>query len=69
MPLGVSTCDRLGGRGRRHVDQRRVAGARVGHHAGLQIDDRIGHGDEAAAVEVVGDDPVHLDQQLRAATW
>src|SRR5678816_132982 len=36
--------------------------ARVGDGPRAKIDDGIGHGDEAARVEVVGDDPVQRDQ-------
>ena len=50
-----------------HVDQRRVAGARVGHRPRAQIDDGVGHRDEAARVEVLGDDAVQRDQHRRAA--
>ena len=48
----------------RQVDDRRVAGPRVGHRARLEIDDRVGHRDEAAAVEICRDDPVGRDEQL-----
>ena len=39
--------------GARQVDERRVAGARVGHRARAQIEDRVGHRDEAARVEML----------------
>ena len=41
-----------------------MAGARVLQRAGAQIDDEIGDGDEAAAVEMAGDDAVRLDEQI-----
>ena len=41
--------------------------ARVGHHRVDEVDDGVGHRDEAAAVEVVGQDPVGFDQQLTRA--
>ena len=65
-PSGASICA-LGRRVAvpgRHVDERRVAGPRVGHGARVQIEHRIGHRDEAARVEMLGDDPVGHDEQL-----
>src|SRR5688500_11616981 len=53
-------------RGRRtgEKDQRRMSGAAEGHHPGLEIDDGVGHGDEAAAVEMLRDDAIDLDEQV-----
>ena len=55
---------RRGGAVAAQVDQRRVAGAGEGHRPLRQIDHAVGHGDEAARIEVLGDDPVHLHQKL-----
>ena len=41
-----------------------MSGARAGDRPGAKVDDRVGHRDEAARVEVLGDDLVGVDQQL-----
>ena len=48
----------------RDVDQRRVAGARIRHRTRSQIEDRVGHRDEAARVEMLRDDAVRVDQEV-----
>ena len=48
----------------RHVHQRRVSGARIGHGRQIEVDDGVGHGDEAARVEVRGDDAVGREHQI-----
>ena len=56
-------CVRVLRRRARHVNQRRVAGARVGHRARVEIDDRVRHRDEGPGIEVLGDDAVGGDQE------
>ena len=63
-PAPASAAARDGAYGPGHVDQRAMAGARVGQRPRAEIDDGVGHRDEAPAVEMPRDDAVGVDQQL-----
>ena len=58
-----------GGRRARHANQRTVPGARERHGPLLEIDDAVGHGDEALGIDIVGDDAVDRLEKLARATY
>jgi hypothetical protein len=53
----------------RQVDERRVPGSGVGHRPRFEIEDRVGHRDEAAAVQVRGDDRLAAIISARGDMW
>ena len=63
MPSGVTTSVLPPG----DDDQRRVAGARAGQRHRVEIDDGVGHRDEAAVVEMLGQQTVDRRSAAAAA--